>query len=1043
MTCPHCGGETPADGNCAACGALLDEEDAATGVRAALPQPDRASSTAADDESEEPTGLGAAPVRPLRDEEDESEAATGYGSPSGSSGPRPEPPSPRDEGLLEVGQSFGRYHIIRLLGLGGMGAVYHAWDEELGVGVALKIVRPEIATDPQLARDLEKRFKRELLLARQVTHKNVVRIHDMGEINGIKYITMPYVEGVDLTSILKKNEHGLPVEQVLAVARGVVSGLLAAHHAGVVHRDLKPANIMVEADTGEALIMDFGIARSSTSAESGGKPGDKTLRNPVKAGLTMAGTVIGTLEYMAPEQARGQEVDHRADLYAVGLILYDMLAPGRRSRETKGALLELRQRMLKPPPPLAELRPDLPSPLEQIISRLVEPDADKRYATTDELATAFDRLDEHGELRPLPKRFTKKFLAVASAVILAALVGTWQLARSRVPAEPPPAMSVLVADFDNRTGESASGKGDPLFEGTLETAMGTALEGASFVNLYSRGTARQLIEKLDPGRPLDVSMARLISAREGIKVIIGGTLERNRSGYALEVEAIDPAEGKVLGTATATAPSPERMLVAINTAAAKLRGALGDTTPESVRMAAAETVTTISLEALKVYVRAQELAANRRDQEALDSFREAVELDPNFGRAYAGMGVTYFNLKDIPNAQAAYDKALKLLDRMSDRERYRTLGSYYLGVALNYEKAVETYEALIEQFPADEVAHANLSLSYLYTGDVPRAIEQVREVLKLNPRSMSDRYNLAIQLVYAGDFAGALTEGARAIKDSPTYEQPYLPVALATLYQGDLDGARATYEQVEALSPFGGSMGRLGRADLMLYRGRYREALPVLQQSVALDEKEGNTGLLGPQYVALAETYLALGQKTRGAAAAEKAAGLSEHESVRFPAALVLVEARRDTDAEKIAVAMENTFQSHMVAYAQLVRAAIAVRDERLGPAVELFRESLKRRDTWLGRFMLGKLYVESERYTEAIGELDACMKRYGEAGDVFFYDFPTARYLPPLYYYLARAQEALGSAGAKGNYERLIALRGDADPPDPLAADAKKRLGS
>ena len=139
------------------------------------------------------------------------------------------------------------------------------------------------------------------------------------------------------------------------------------------------------------------------------------------------------------------------------------------------------------------------------------------------------------------------------------------------------------------------------------------------------------------------------------------------------------------------------------------------------------------------------------------------------------MAVLYFNRKDNANAQAAYDEALKLLDRMGDRERYRTLGSYYLGVALNYEKAVETYEALIEQFPADEVAHANLSLAYLYTGDVPRAIEQVREVLKLNPRSTSDLYNLAIQSVYVGDFAGALTEAARAIEESPAYEQPYLP----------------------------------------------------------------------------------------------------------------------------------------------------------------------------------------------------------------------------------------------------------------------------
>ncbi len=1032
--CPHCGASNPQDAvSCATC-------------KHALPLPD----------SEEPTAFGTAPGRPGAEEgEAPTEFKTAPGAPDADDGETPTEYSPsstsggasrphRDEGPLEVGQKFGRYIIIKLLGLGGMGAVYRAWDEELGVGVAVKIVRPEIATDPELARDLEKRFKRELLLARQVTHPNVVRIHDMGEINGIKFITMPYLDGVELSVILKRSEGGLPVEQILTVARGVVSGLIAAHRAGVVHRDLKPANIMVENATGQALIMDFGIARSAGSGEAPAAPGAAAPQNPAEAGLTMAGAIVGTLEYMAPEQFRGEAVDHRADIYAFGLILYDLLTGKTRRGKGRTAFEEAARRTKKPLPPLAEVKPDVPAPLERIVTRCIQPDPAARYATTEELEAALDRLDEHGNLKPVPKRFTKTSLTLAAAAILAALAGTWQLARSLVPAEPPPAMSVLVADFADRTGmESVGGKGGSLVApGTLETAMGTALEGASFVNLYSRGTAQDLIEKLDPGRPLDVPMARLISAREGIKVIVGGTLERDGSSYALRVEAIDPADGKVLGSTRATASSPEGLLAAVNTAGARLRGALGDTTPESARVAAAETVTTTSLEALAAYVRAQRLASDRKDQEALEAFREAVKLDPSFGRAYAGMGVTHFNLKDIPNAQAAFDKALKLLDRMSDREKYRTLGSYYLGVALNYEKAVETYEALIKLYPADEVAHANLSLSYLYTGDVPRAIEQVREVLKLNPRSTSDRYNLAIQSVYAGDFKGAAQEAARAVKDSPDYEQPYLPAALATLFQGDEAGARAVYEKVEALSPFGASLGRLGRADMLLYRGHHREALSLLQQGAALDERAGNTGLLGPTYVALAETHLALGQKGPAVAAAEKAAALSEHESVLFPAALVLVEARRDAEAEKIAVGMENTLQAHMAAYAQLVRAAVAARDKRLGAAVELFRDSLKRRDTWLGRFMLGRLYVETERYTEAIGELDACMKRHGEAGDVFFYDFPTARYLPPLYYYLARAQESLGSTDAKSNYRRFVDLRGGADPVDPLAADARRRLG-
>src|SRR5436190_21842830 len=181
---------------------------------------------------------------------------------------------PSDHGPLSVGQVFGtRYHIIRLLGVGGMGAVYQAWDQELGVAVAIKVIRPEVMADPTAAADIERRFKRELLLARQVTHKNVVRIHDLGEIDGIKYITMAYVNGADLATLIRKHG-GQTAAKTLRIARSVVSGLVAAHGAGVVHRDLKPANIMIDAED-EALIMDFGIARSTAEAvvpaASGGK----------------------------------------------------------------------------------------------------------------------------------------------------------------------------------------------------------------------------------------------------------------------------------------------------------------------------------------------------------------------------------------------------------------------------------------------------------------------------------------------------------------------------------------------------------------------------------------------------------------------------------------------------------------------------------------------------------------------------------------------------------------------------------------------------
>ena len=212
-------------------------------------------------------------------------------------------------GPLAIGQAFGsRYHIIRVLGIGGMGAVYHAWDAELAMAVALKVIRPEADLDPVATREMERRFKQELVLARQVTHKNVVRIHDLGEIDGIKYITMPYLEGSDLATTLKQ-QGNMPVPAALRIVRDVAAGLAAAHEAGIVHRDLKPANIMVLSD--HAVIMDFGIARSASGLSGGGSPQPSAPRvhaaawqTQMPTASTVVGTILGTIQYMAPEQVQ-------------------------------------------------------------------------------------------------------------------------------------------------------------------------------------------------------------------------------------------------------------------------------------------------------------------------------------------------------------------------------------------------------------------------------------------------------------------------------------------------------------------------------------------------------------------------------------------------------------------------------------------------------------------------------------------------------------------------------------------------------------------
>src|SRR5262245_9267689 len=395
------------------------------------------------------------------------------------------PASVDHEGPLSPGEAFGaRYHIIRLLGSGGMGAVYHAWDAALEVSVAIKVIRPEIMADSQAAAEVERRFKRELLLARQVTHKNVVRIHDLGEIGGIKYITMSFVDGVDLATLLKERGK-LPVPTVVRLARSLVSGLVAAHTAGVVHRDLKPANIMFGADQ-EALIMDFGIARSSGNVAAAPITPELPAHlrpDAVTVARGKTGGIVGTVEYMAPEQASGREVDQRADIYSFGLILYDsLLGPGRSAR-AKNPVAELRSRMERGLPPARSIEPGVPEAFDALISRCLDPDPAKRFQTTGELEADLDRLDDAGEPIPVKRVVGLKMLAAVITLALALVGGSWWYARTLAPEKPHDPVSVVVADIQNGTGETA-------LDRALEPALIRAFEGAGFISAYDRNALR-------------------------------------------------------------------------------------------------------------------------------------------------------------------------------------------------------------------------------------------------------------------------------------------------------------------------------------------------------------------------------------------------------------------------------------------------------------------------------------------------------------------------------------------------------------------------
>jgi tetratricopeptide (TPR) repeat protein len=923
-------------------------------------------------------------------------------------------------GILVPGQTVGnRYHVIRLIGAGGMGSVYQAWDAELGIAVALKMIHPSVSAAPAAAATVERLIKRELLLARQVTHKHVVRIHDLGDIDGIKYITMPYVQGADLSTLIRQ-EGRLSVARTLRYVRQIASGLAAAHDVGIVHRDLKPANIMIDGDD-QALIMDFGIARSDATTSSG------------------ASGIVGTLAYMAPEQAQGQSVDHRADIYALGMIFRELLVGHQQPAEGESAVADLMKRVQHAPARVRSVDATIPEPLDEIIARCLEPDPARRYRTTAALVRALDELDEHGHRRRATRAaFSWRGRLILAAALMALVVGVALVARRIPNPRASPAaiepVSVLIANFDNRAK-------DPAFDGALEQSFAIALEGASFITAYPRRDALRLAKEIKAGGGLDDATARLVAFREGVKYVLAGSVSPSGDGFSLEVNAIDPSNGTVLRSAASHARSKSDVLTAVAAVAATLRIGLGDKTPDLAKRTAAETFTAGSLEAFREYAAAQDLANAGRDEEAVTHYRRAVAFDSAFGRAYSGLAISTQRLGRPSEATAAWEKALSLIDRMTDREKYRTLGAYYLGVAQNYEKAAENYGLLVSEYPADSAGYGNLALSHFYLRDFSKALDEGRRAVAINPKNVLQRNNLALYAMYAGDFAAGARDAKNVLAEQANYHTAYLPIAMDAAANGDLAAATRAFNDMAKSGARGASLASIGRADLALYAGQADSARSELQSGIAADLATGNTTGAALKQVALADLDAALGQRIPAAEAASAALKLTRQLGTLVPAARVFLRVGRAAEARAIASGLESQLQRQSRAYGKIVLAEIALEEGKTTEAADRLNEALQLADVWLGRFDLGVTYVQAGHFAEALPELELCEKRRGEATALFFDDVPTYRFLAPLAYWIGRAQEGLGMRGAAiAHYQRYLAIRADSQN-DPLVADARRRV--
>ena len=935
-----------------------------------------------------------------------------------------------ENGPLDVGAAFGnRYHILRVLGIGGMGAVYQAWDSELGMAVALKVIRPESSLDPATAREMERRFKQELVLARQVTHKNVVRIHDLGEIDGIKYITMPYLEGSDLATVLKERGK-LRVPAALSIIRDVADGLTTAHEAGIVHRDLKPANIMVLKD--RAVIMDFGIARSNQlpSESAAHLPPGKALDSlKSAAATTLVGTILGTVQYMAPEQAKGLQVDQRADVYALGLIFLDLLL-GKRHTHAASAVEEMKARIDQPPPLAQTIDPSIPKPVEQIIARCLQPDRDKRFQTSAELVAALNRLDENGEPIPIRRVVRLPLVAAVVALLLAVSVGVWWYQRQFIPPAKHDPVSVVIADFQNNTK-------DPAFDGTVEPMLKRALEaGASFITAFDRdGVRRQLGVQL-PER-LDEAAARGIAVRQGLGVVLAGSIDPVGSGYRISVKATQAVTGEVIAGNESRAPGKDKVLDVATRLITRVRSALGDEASASAQLFAMASLSATSLDVVGHWVAGRDAASRNNYDEALRQYSKAVELDPKFGLGYAGLANVSANRTNQADAEKYIKEALRHVGSMTERERFTTRGGYYR-LTGDYRQCVKEYSDLLASYPADVAARNNLAICLANLREFAKAFDEVRQLVDILPNRALYRVNLASFANFSSDFRTAEQE-ARKIMEPDV--NALIALAFAQVGQDQVAAAVQTYESVGKISDYGASLGASGLGDVANIEGHFSDAAQILERGAARDLALKRPDWAAAKLAALAHTELRRRRPRAAVAAAEKALMNDDGLNIKFMVARAFVEAGAIDRARPLVTAMASEILAEPQAYAKIVEGEIALKDANARRAIDLLTQANTLLDTWLGHFNLGRAYLGAEQFAQADSEFERCLKRRGEALQLILGDEPTFAHVPAVYYYQGLAREGMKVEGSANSYREYLRFRGNSSE-DPYLPEIRKRIG-
>lgn len=594
--------------------------------------------------------------------------------------------------------------------------------------------------------------------------------------------------------------------------------------------------------------------------------------------------------------------------------------------------------------------------------------------------------------------------------------------------------SVLVANFENATDE-------PLFDSVFEEAFVVGIEVAPHVTAFDRTKALQIGRQIKPdGVTLDLALARVVAKREGIKLLLAGSLQSSGNGYRIAVEGIDVSDDQVTFTINEKADSRDAVLRAIGKLSAKARKQLGDTTLGNEQGLQAQMFVAASLEAAHAYASARQFEIAGELESAAENYQQAIVADPNLGRAYSSLALVEFALGRKDDAEVHWTKALSLMNTMTERERLHALGRHSTDVAMDSDKAAEIYAELVDKYPADAGARDRLAAASFLQLDFAKSVEQTRKILDVFPADHLYRTKLALYAMHQGDWETASKEAEQVIAADPENGTAYLPIAMAALAQGDADASRDAYRRMALTNKteHGASAAELGLADVDLYFGQVDAAQERLKTGIDADIESGNRHAASLKNIAIAQSYADQENNSAATKAVANALQLSNDDASKVSAAMIYIQLRDLPLADGIADDLAEQTQAQIRAYGQMIKGMILENEGARTEAILALREAIDTADLWLIRFQIGKAYLRAGHHPEALDEFMTLKVREGEATSAFLDDMPTYRLLAQLPYWIGRVQEELKvRPAARASYEEFVSLRPEGGA---LAKDAAER---